>query len=78
MLFPSKHDNPDQTIIAVATTMIKYLSRYKVVEYSALLGYCKSKTDKIEYLFSPAIDLLYILGLVRYLPKSDCFEWAKS
>lgn len=75
MLFPSKHDNPDQTIIAVASTMIKYLSRYQIAEYDKLLAHCRKGGKRVDYLFSPAISLLYLLGLVQYLPKADSFEW---
>lgn len=75
MLFPSKHDNPDQTVLAVSCIMIKYLQRYKVVKYQALLDHCKDRAQRIEYLFTPSISLLFLLDLVRYLPKSDSFEW---
>lgn len=78
MLFPSKHDNPDQTVIALAGIMISYLSRYQVVEYNTLVRYCRKRVDQAEYLFSPAISLLFLLGLVEYLPKSDSFEWRKK
>ncbi len=43
MLFPTKHDHPDQTVIAVSGTMMKYLSRYRVVTYDALGGVIASK-----------------------------------
>ncbi|MCT1767114.1 hypothetical protein M3G00_12230 [Brevibacterium casei] len=46
--------------------------------YDALLEHCQSKNQKVDYLFSPAISLLFLLGLVRYLPKSDSFEWVKA
>lgn len=75
MLFPSKHEHPDQTVVAVATHMIGYLSRHRVVEYDALLAYCRKRTSGIDYLFTPAIGLLHLLGLVEYLPKADAFEW---
>lgn len=77
MLFPSKHDHPDQTVVALASTMIKHLSRHQVVEYDALVDYCRKGDQKIDYLFTPAINLLYLLGLVEYLPKADAFEWVK-
>lgn len=77
MLFPSKHDHPDQTVIAVAHTMMKYMSRHRVAQYDALLEHCK-KRHKVDYLFSPAVGILYVLGLVEYLPKSDSFEWVET
>lgn len=58
--------------------MMKHLSRYRVVEYGALREHCQRKKHKVEYLFTPAISLLYLLGLVNYLPKSDSFEWVDN
>lgn len=78
MLFPGKHEHPDQTVVALAGTMIKYLSRHRVVKYEALFEHCKGKSYQIDYLFSPAISLLYLLGIVEYLPKADSFEWLKK
>lgn len=75
MLFPNKHAHPDRTALAVAATMMRYLARHKVVEYDALLAACRGHGPSTEYLFTPAINLLYLLGLVEYLPMSDSFEW---
>ncbi|WP_400160191.1 ABC-three component system middle component 8 [Arthrobacter sp. BPSS-3] len=78
VLFPGKHENPDHTVIALATTMIKYLSRHRVAKYDSLFEHCQRASLHVEYLFSPAISLLYLLGLVQYLPKSDSFEWLRG
>lgn len=78
MLFPSKHDHPDRTVMAVASVMLRYLQRYKVVNYDALLNHCRKQNETVDYLFSPALSLLYLLGLVNYLPKADAFEWTGS
>lgn len=58
--------------------MIKHLSRYQVVTYDNLLKHCRKQDLSIDYLFTPALSLLYILGLVEYLPKADSFEWIGS
>jgi ABC-3C biological conflict system middle component len=75
MLFPSKHDHPDQTVFAVATLMIERLSTKQLVGYDDLSAYCRSRVRHGELLFTPAISLLFLLGLVNYLPKADAFEW---
>lgn len=75
MLFPSKHDHPDQTVVAVVATMIKYLARHEIVPYDALLAHCRKHSRGVEYLFTPALSVLHLLGLVEYLPKADAFEW---
>lgn len=78
MIFPTKYDHPDQTVVSTAGIMIKYLNRYRVVEYYSLLQHCQSKISNVDFLFTPAISLLFLLGLVRYLPKSDSFEWVSA
>lgn len=78
MLFPTKHDHPDQTVMALASVMLKYLSRHEVVDYDSLLAHCRKQERPVDYLFSPAVSLLYLLGLVDYLPKADAFEWKRK
>lgn len=75
MIFPSKHDNPDKTVVSVAIHVIKYLRRYQIVTYDSLLTYCCKRVEHAEYLFTPAVGLLHLLGLVEYLAKSDSFQW---
>jgi len=55
--------------------MIKHLSRYRVVTYDSLLSHCRNQDPSVDYVFTPAVTLLYALGLIEYLPKSDTFEW---
>lgn len=75
MLFPSKHDHPDRTVIAISSLMIKYMARHRVVTYEKLLLHCRKQDLSVEYLFTPALSVLYLLGLIEYLPKADSFEW---
>ena len=75
MLFPSKHDHPDQTVLAAGCIMFVYLAERQVASYDDLLAHCRTHKRFSEYLFSPALSLLYLLGLVQYLPKADSFEW---
>lgn len=78
MLFPGKHEHPDQTVVALSSTMMRYLSRHQVVKYDALYEHCKGKSNDIDYLFSPAVSLLFLLGLIEYLPKADSFHWLQK
>ncbi|MFF2840509.1 ABC-three component system middle component 8 [Paenarthrobacter sp. NPDC057981] len=78
MLFPGKHEHPDQTVIALASTMMKYLARHQVVKYDVLFEHCNGRGHQADYLFTPALNLLYLLGVVDYLPKADSFEWIRK
>jgi hypothetical protein len=78
MLFPSKHSHPDQTVVAVSTVMIRYLRRRQVVSFDDLLQHCRKRVAEVEYLFAPALSLLFLLGIVEYLPKVDSFRMVRS
>ncbi|MFD3704255.1 ABC-three component system middle component 8 [Nocardia sp. NPDC058658] len=49
--------------------------RKRVVAYADLRAAAAKRVSSSEYLFTPALSLLYVLGLVEYLPKIDSFEY---
>ncbi len=75
MLTPNKHSHPDETVLAAATTILREVRRKRAIPYDDL----KRKLDKYsrgsEFLFTPAVNLLYVLGLVEYRPTIDSFEY---
>ena len=75
MLRPSKHSHPDQTVLAAATDVLKELRRYRAVSYDDLKAALSKKVSGADYLFTPAISLLYLMGLVEYRPVVDAFEY---
>lgn len=75
MLRPTKFSNPDKTIIAKATLILSCLRKKRLVQYDELLNNVKKSSDKTDVLFLPAINLLYLLGLVEYRKKIDSFEY---
>lgn len=75
MLFPSKHSNPDQTVLAFSVSLLHYLRSRQTVSYDDLRAFGKKKTKNSELLFVPSLSFLYLLGLVEYLPKIDSFEY---
>ncbi|AQA20597.1 hypothetical protein BTZ20_5108 [Rhodococcus sp. MTM3W5.2] len=42
------------------------------------MDHCRKHGARVDYLFTPAVSLLYLLGLVEYLPKADAFEWNRK
>lgn len=74
-IMPSKHSNPDQTIIGVAALLLKTLSRSGVEKYDVLEDLVDEKVEGGKYLFLPAMNLLYLLGAIDYHKKSDVFEY---
>ena len=77
MLRPSKHSHPDRTVINVVLLLLKLLRSKRVVEYSALLRYAKKAVTGGDVLFRPSLDFLYLLGLIKYHPKTDAIEYTE-
>ena len=72
---PNKHSNPDQTVIGVAALLLKTLSKTGVEKYDDLVDLVDTKIEGGKYLLLPALNLLYLLGVIDYHKKSDAFEY---
>jgi hypothetical protein len=75
MLLPNKHSHPDETVLAAATLMLKELRRKRAVQYSELKAVLERRSESADYLFTPAVSLLYLLDLVSYKKTVDTFEY---
>ncbi|MFM7469731.1 MAG: ABC-three component system middle component 8 [Vampirovibrionales bacterium] len=75
MLKPTKHSHPDRTILAVSSLILKRLLEKRLESYEELKKFITSKTDGVESLILPSIDLLFLLGVLEYRPKADAFEY---
>lgn len=75
MLRPSKHSHPDRTVINVSMLLLRRLKVRRVEEYDALKKLAKKSVSGGDVLFLPAMNLLYLLGVVEYRPKTDAFEY---
>lgn len=78
MLRPTKHSHPDRTVINVALLVLTRLSARRVEEYDSLLAYVKKSVVGGGVLFLPALNFLYLMGLVEYRPKTDAFEYIRQ
>jgi hypothetical protein len=75
MLRPTKHSHPDRTVINVALLLLMRLKARRVDEYDELRSYAKKKVRGGDVLFLPALNLLFLLGLADYRPKTDSIEY---
>ena len=75
MLRPSKHSHPDQTVMNVATLLLKRLKRVRLEECDKLRAFAKKAATGGDTLYLPSLSLLYLLGLVDYRPKTDSIEY---
>jgi len=75
MLRPTKHSHPDRTVVNVALLLLTHLRKRRLDGYSALRGFAKKAVAGGDVLFLPALNLLFLLGLIEYRPKTDAIEY---
>jgi hypothetical protein len=75
MLRPTKHSHPDRTVINVSLLLLTRLKARRVDEYDILLKYAKKSIIGGDVLFLPALNFLYLMGLIDYRPKTDAVEY---
>jgi len=75
MLRPTKHSHPDRTVIYVSLLLLSRLRVRRFDEYDALRAFAKKKVVGGDVLFLPALNFLYLLGLIEYRPKIDAVEY---
>lgn len=75
MLRPTKHSHPDRTVVNVALLLLTRLRKRRLEGYSALRTNVKKAVAGGEVLFLPALNFLFLLGLVEYRPKTDAVEY---
>jgi hypothetical protein len=75
VLLPSKHAHPDATVLAAATVALNALRNKRVLSFDELKSTIEKKTRSADYLFTPAVSVLFLLGLIEYRPTVDAFEY---
>lgn len=78
MIRPSKHNAPDKTLIYASFLILKRLKKSKIVSYEDLLEFIKKEITSGEYLFLPALNFLFLLGLINYQAKNDMIEYVEK
>lgn len=75
MLRPTKHSHPDRTVVNVALLLLVYLRKTRLDNYSSLRSHAKKVVSGGDVLFLPALNFLFLLGLIEYRPKIDSIEY---
>ncbi len=75
MLRPSKHSRPDQTVMRVAVLILGRLKTRRLEEFEELKSFVVKSVKGGASLYLPALNLLYLLGLLEYRPKTDALEY---
>lgn len=75
MLRPTKHSHPDRTVISIALVLLERLKSRRTETVSNLRTFAKKAVNGGDVLFLPALDFLFLMGLVDYRPKTDAVEY---
>ena len=75
MLRPTKHSHPDRTVISVALLLLERLRARRLEEYGQLRTYAKTAVSGGDVLCLPALNFLFLLGLIDYHAKTDAVEY---
>jgi hypothetical protein len=75
MLRPSKHTHPDRTVINLSVLLLARLKTRRLDNYDSLRIYAKRAVGGGDVLFLPALNFLYLFGLIDYRPKTDAVEY---
>lgn len=72
---PTKHSHPDRTVINVSLFLLARLKKRRLDDYDGLRKYAKKAVAGGDVLFLPALNFLYLMGLIDYRPKTDAVEY---
>ena len=75
MLRPTKHSHPDRTIVNVSLLLLARLKERRLEDYDSLRKLAKKSVIGGDVLFLPALNFLYLIGLIDYRPKIDSVEY---
>lgn len=78
MIRPTRHNHPDKTLIFTSYLMLQQVKSKRIVDYSTLFKYVKENVTSGEFLFLPALNFLYLLGLIQYHKRTDSIEYIEK
>jgi hypothetical protein len=78
MLKPTKHLDPNYSVLNVAAHALKLLASHRTIKYDELFDRLNKKFgDDLRPVFLPSLSFLYLLGKLEYHTKNDTFEYRK-
>ena len=75
MLRPNKHSDPELTVLPVTGRLLAFLRERRTASVAAIRDHVCGGRVEMEPLLVPAIDILFLLGLITYRRKGDTFEY---
>lgn len=75
LLRPNKHAHPDRTVISLSLLLLVRLKARRLEDYYSLRKFAKRSVKGGDVLFLPALNFLFLIGLIEYRPKTDSVEY---
>lgn len=76
MLIPEKHMNLDLSLLRVSSVLLKELKKRRIIRFEDLKQYSQRRLGvDAELILLPAVNFLFLLGLLEYHVKNDSFEY---
>jgi hypothetical protein len=75
MLRPTKHSHPDRTLVGVAYVLLAFLKKRRIAEFREVRELAKKSSKGTDALLLPAVNLLFMIGVLEYRAKIDSFEY---
>jgi hypothetical protein len=75
ILRPTKHAHPDRTVISLSLLLLARLKTRRLEDYYGLRMFAKRSVKGGDVLFLPALNFLFLIGLIDYRPKTDSVEY---
>lgn len=77
LLRPTKHAHPDRTVISLSLLLLARLKTRRLEDYDSLRKFAKRSVKGGDVLFLPALNFLFLVGLIEYRPKTDSVEYLR-
>lgn len=78
ILRPTRHAHPDRTVISLSLLLLARLKTRRLEDYYSLRKFAKRSVKGGDVLFLPALNFLFLIGLIEYRPKTDSVEYLGS
>jgi len=76
MITPTKYMDLDLSVVRVASMLIKLFEKNKILGYGELFECLASRAgEDVKHAFVPALDFLYLLGMIEYHLQTDSIEF---
>lgn len=75
MIRPNKHAHPDKTLVCASAVLLKRLRSKRTETFDDLRACLIKYESDAAALFLPAVNLLFLLGLIEYRKQNDTFEY---